>query len=83
MIFGIILAQLLDILLCRLPQVLDIELSLLILLVSYPRILYSNLFDPLLSQPLLSLLLFISIFFQLAAFSLFFVLQFSEHVLLL
>ena len=70
-IFGVILAQLLDILLGRLPQVLHIELSLLILLVSYPCILYSDLFDPLLSQPLLSLLLFIPIFFHLRTFSLF------------
>ena len=62
-IFCVILAQLLDVLLRRLPQVLHIELSLLVLLVSYPCVLYTDLFDPLLSQPFLSLLLSSSIFF--------------------
>jgi len=50
----IILAQLLDVLLRCLSQVLHIELSLLILLVRYPCVLYTNLFYSLLSQPFLS-----------------------------
>ena len=83
MILGIILAQLFDILLCRLPQILHVKLPLLILLIGYSRILNPNLLNPLSGKPPLSLLLFSPIFFQLHPFSLFLSFKLFEHFSLL